>query len=40
MPAPREQPLTIRGQKLALLGLVINFALAATKLLAGIIGNS
>lgn len=29
-----------RGQRLALIGLMVNFALAATKLLAGLVGNS
>lgn len=45
MPVPHEpeaaaQLLTARGQRLALAGLLVNFGLAVTKLLAGIAGNS
>jgi cation diffusion facilitator family transporter len=39
-PRADPSPLTARGQKLALIGLLVNFALAGTKLLAGLVGNS
>jgi cation diffusion facilitator family transporter len=37
---PAHPTETRRGQRLALVGLAVNFALAATKLMAGLIGNS
>ena len=42
MATPHEshQPSNIRGQRLALVGLLTNVALASLKLLAGIVGNS
>lgn len=39
-PSAPEAMLTARGQRLAIIGLLVNFGLATTKLLAGILGNS